>query len=419
MFADPAGNIETYARYASGTWLVQHRLADEFGNQYTPTIGTTSGTGDVYLNAVSRFISGMEFDTTTGLFLAGDHWYDPTTGRFLTPDASPDGGGYAFVPTNPMDLANGYVPGIQSGGDPTVVTVFGAFMNGLGEGWGNVKKAAYDGITQPFIMFGDSVATGWDAGWTYFGSPINYKARSAAGQALESGQLTTGKFYYDVATNGLTFGIWDEAAATYGWLTSQISDSEYSQRMAGGAFGNITGAIGLKISGAAIGKLPIQEVPGHIVQSAAHNLKNAGQIAKRLYNDDLGSVGFPDDINQLRNQSNASPTGTPKEIIIDSLKYPESAQHLQDAGSINRPLTVNRAGAAANRREALRGIPKVPGMDLDEAPPAVLRQPGDPVSVRPIPSSDNKGSGATLGIQLRGVPENGQVIIRIKPGVKK
>jgi hypothetical protein len=50
-------------------------------------------------------------------------------------------------------------------------------------------------------------------------------------------------------------------------------------------------------------------------------------------------------------------------------------------------------------------------MDRDEAPPAVLRQSGDPVSVRPIPPGDNRGAGGSIGRQLQGVPNGAQVII--------
>jgi hypothetical protein len=68
----------------------------------------------------------------------------------------------------------------------------------------------------------------------------------------------------------------------------------------------------------------------------------------------------------------AAPRSLGKEIFIDSSKYPQSFQHLKDARALNQSLTVNRADAAANRAAALRGRPKVPGMDLDEVPPAVL-----------------------------------------------
>jgi hypothetical protein len=81
---------------------------------------------------------------------------------------------------------------------------------------------------------------------------------------------------------------------------------------------------------------------------------------------------------------------------------------------LGKPLIVNRAGALENRRQALRGIPKVPGLDLDEAPPAVLRQPGDPVSVRAINRTDNRSSGGTLGNQLRGVSDGDSVILESK-----
>jgi hypothetical protein len=114
----------------------------------------------------------------------------------------------------------------------------------------------------------------------------------------------------------------------------------------------------------------------------------------------------------------ASKTAT-REIHIDSKRFPQSAQHLDDAGALNRPLPVNRAGASANRANALRGKQKVPGMDLDEAPPAVLRLPEDPVSVRPINRTDNRGAGASIGRQLRGVPSGQRVIIRRRPGGKK
>lgn len=76
-------------------------------------------------------------------------------------------------------------------------------------------------------------------------------------------------------------------------------------------------------------------------------------------------------------------------------------------------LIVNRPGAHQNRADALRGKPKVAGYDLDEAPPAVLRQPGDPVSVRPIIPGDNRSGGSQIGNQLRDVPNGSQIIIII------
>jgi hypothetical protein len=54
-------------------------------------------------------------------------------------------------------------------------------------------------------------------------------------------------------------------------------------------------------------------------------------------------------------------------------------------------------------------------VDLDEAPPAVLRQSDDPV-MRPISPSDNRGADASIGQQLQDVPDGRQVIIKIVVG---
>jgi hypothetical protein len=52
---------------------------------------------------------------------------------------------------------------------------------------------------------------------------------------------------------------------------------------------------------------------------------------------------------------------------------------------------IDRAGAAARRAEALRGIPTRSGFDRDEAPPAVLNT-GGPTRVDYISPADNRGA---------------------------
>ena len=103
-----------------------------------------------------------------------------------------------------------------------------------------------------------------------------------------------------------------------------------------------------------------------------------------------------------------------KVLELDAKKYPLSSANLINAKSVGVPLPVNRAAAAANRAAALKGKPKVPLMDLDEAPPAFLRNPGDPVAVTPTPRPDNRGSGAVLGNQARDVRDGEHVVIEIK-----
>lgn len=48
---------------------------------------------------------------------------------------------------------------------------------------------------------------------------------------------------------------------------------------------------------------------------------------------------------------------TPKEVVIDGSKHPESAANAADAQKAGKPdtVTVDRAGAGDRRREALKG----------------------------------------------------------------
>ena len=102
--------------------------------------------------------------------------------------------------------------------------------------------------------------------------------------------------------------------------------------------------------------------------------------------------------------------GDVKKVYIDPDKYPEQAQHIADAQESGQPsvLTVDRQGAKENRKESLAGVPTSPGKDRDEYPPAISQEGGAGASVRPINSSDNRGAGASMGNQLRDVPDGGK-----------
>ena len=50
-------------------------------------------------------------------------------------------------------------------------------------------------------------------------------------------------------------------------------------------------------------------------------------------------------------------------------------------------------------------------MDLDEYPPAMFREGGSGASVRPMTPSQNRGMGACIGNQCRGLPDGTQVDI--------
>ncbi len=101
-------------------------------------------------------------------------------------------------------------------------------------------------------------------------------------------------------------------------------------------------------------------------------------------------------------------------IKISRSRYPESAAHIEDAQAAGQPttLTIDRAGAAARRREALSGTPARSGLDRDEYPPAMFKEGGRGASVRHIDPSDNRGAGACIGAACRGLPDGSTVNIQ-------
>jgi len=104
------------------------------------------------------------------------------------------------------------------------------------------------------------------------------------------------------------------------------------------------------------------------------------------------------------------------DVIVDSSKHPESAAHIRDAQAAGQPkvLTLNRGGANANRRESMKDVPRQPGKDRDEYPPAMFSEGGKGASVRPISASDNRGAGACMGNQCRGLPDGSKVRIIVR-----
>jgi Skp family chaperone for outer membrane proteins len=102
-------------------------------------------------------------------------------------------------------------------------------------------------------------------------------------------------------------------------------------------------------------------------------------------------------------------------VIIDSEKYPESAEHIKAAMKEGRPvmLTLNRSMADKNRRQSLAGIPERAYADRDEYPPASFSEGGKGAHIAYIDSSDNRGSGSSFRWQLSGVPDGTRVRFRV------
>ncbi|WP_222872067.1 putative T7SS-secreted protein [Streptomyces sp. WAC01526] len=116
------------------------------------------------------------------------------------------------------------------------------------------------------------------------------------------------------------------------------------------------------------------------------------------------------------------PGGRGHYVIIDKVKYPETAQHVEEAQSgiswrgderreQQQPsdLTIDRDGASANRKQSLHGIPTrgAEKLDRDEYPPAMFEEGGLGASVKYIDRSDNRGAGSSMKGQLTGL-DNGE-----------
>lgn len=96
-------------------------------------------------------------------------------------------------------------------------------------------------------------------------------------------------------------------------------------------------------------------------------------------------------------------------------RFGQAAEHIADAQAAGQPdiLTIDRLGASANRSAAIGGTPRVPGLQLDEYPPAMFSEGGAGASVRAINPSDNMSAGAYIGNCCRPLPNGSQVQIKV------
>jgi len=104
------------------------------------------------------------------------------------------------------------------------------------------------------------------------------------------------------------------------------------------------------------------------------------------------------------------------EITISRNNFPQAAQHIDDAAAngVSTSGTIDRAGASARRSAATRNTPTISGMDRDEVPPAVINNGGNGSSVKHIDIKDNRGAGASIGQQIKKLPEGTPVKIVTK-----
>ncbi|NEV63490.1 hypothetical protein G3446_16615 [Thiorhodococcus minor] len=123
-----------------------------------------------------------------------------------------------------------------------------------------------------------------------------------------------------------------------------------------------------------------------------------------------GALGAASKLHQLAKAGKAA-----KNIPVSRARYGEAADHISDAQRAGHPdvLTIARPGAPANRNASIGGLPRVPGKQLDEYPPAMFKEGGAGASVRPINPRDNMGAGACIGNACRALPDGARVKIKV------
>lgn len=102
-------------------------------------------------------------------------------------------------------------------------------------------------------------------------------------------------------------------------------------------------------------------------------------------------------------------------VIVDSQKYPQTAEHIRMAQTMGFPefVTLGRADAAERRKNSLADVKANPIYDRDEWPMAVFEEGGQGADVAYIEGRDNRGAGSSIGWQMRGFTDGSRVRVRV------
>ena len=102
-------------------------------------------------------------------------------------------------------------------------------------------------------------------------------------------------------------------------------------------------------------------------------------------------------------------------VIVDSKKYPQTAEHIKWAVKKGLPefVTLGRKEAAQRRKDSLRSIKVSPIYDRDEWPMACFEEGGRGADVFFLDRSDNRGSGSSIRHQMSRIPNGARIRIRI------
>ncbi len=107
----------------------------------------------------------------------------------------------------------------------------------------------------------------------------------------------------------------------------------------------------------------------------------------------------------------------PVRVELSISEYPRSTWHIRRAIRRGEPsvLHIDREVADQHRDDSLAGIPTRDGMDRDEYPLAFTKEGGDGADIAYVPYSDNRGSGSSVGGQLRPYCDGQAFRIKLTP----
>ena len=102
-------------------------------------------------------------------------------------------------------------------------------------------------------------------------------------------------------------------------------------------------------------------------------------------------------------------------VIVDSRKYPQTAEHIRMAQTMGFPefVTLGRADATERRKASLADVKASQIYDRDEWPMAVFEEGGQGANIVYIDGRDNRGTGSSIGWQMRGFPDGSRVRVRV------
>ena len=102
-------------------------------------------------------------------------------------------------------------------------------------------------------------------------------------------------------------------------------------------------------------------------------------------------------------------------VIVDSKRYPQTAEHIQTAQTMGFPefVTLRRTDASERRKASLSGVKASRIYDRDEWPMAVFEEGGQGANVVYVDGRDNRGAGSSISWQMRNFPDGSRVRVRV------